>query len=51
MDVARPALLVSLLLAALTLVYSGRWAGMDPRAAQPANAVQLADVDTGSTAR
>ena len=33
MDMARPILVISVLLAALTLVYTGRWAGMDPRAA------------------
>jgi hypothetical protein len=43
MDVARPALLVSLVLAALTLVYSGRWAGMDSRPAEPTKTVQVAD--------
>jgi len=31
MDMARPTLFLFLLLATLTLVYSGRWAGMDPR--------------------
>lgn len=33
MDMARPILIVAILLASLTLIYTGRWAGTDPRAA------------------
>lgn len=33
MDMARPILVISILLATLTLVYTGRWAGTDPRTA------------------
>jgi hypothetical protein len=43
MDMARPTLAVFLLLAALTLIYSGRWAGMDPRTVQTPQAIELAD--------
>ena len=32
MDMARPALIVSLVLTGLTLWYTGQWAGKDPRA-------------------
>jgi hypothetical protein len=31
MDVARPALIISFFLMALTLWYTGQWAGKDPR--------------------
>lgn len=43
MDMVRPTLLISLLLAGLTLVYSGRWAGMDPRPVHHEKTVQVAD--------
>lgn len=31
MDVARPALIISFFLVAVTLWYTGQWAGKDPR--------------------
>lgn len=33
MDLMRPILIISILLSALTLIYTGRWAGSDPRTA------------------
>lgn len=39
MDLARPALIVSLFLVAATLWYTGQWAGRDPRSGEVAPAV------------
>jgi len=44
MDLMRPILIISILLSALTLIYTGRWAGSDPRTAtEPPAQVSLAE--------
>lgn len=47
MDITRPILVVFLLLATLTLIYSGRWAGMDPRPlTAPSKMIEASDTKT-----